>query len=133
MHWAIEYLGKPWQSGKDGPDTFDCWGLVRYVQRRHFNLELPEIRVDADNLSATVQAFSSHAERQRWSAVIAPNEGDCLLLSQHKAPTHVGVWLDVDGGGLLHAVRGAGVVFTKNSHLKSMGYHVLGAYRCLPA
>lgn len=132
MHWAMNYLGKPWVSGKQGPDAFDCWGLVRYVQRWHYNRELSEIHVDADNVRAVVKEFTSHNERQNWQAVDAPQDGDCLLLSQSKEPTHVGVWLDVDGGGLLHAVKGTGVVFSSRANIKLMGYNILGAYTCKP-
>ncbi len=130
MHWAVNYLGKPWVSGKQGPDAFDCWGLVRYVQSRHYSRELPSINVDADNVRAVIKEFTSNDERNRWHAVASPQDGDCLLLSQSKEPTHVGIWIDVDGGGLLHAVKGAGVIFTTPTNIKNMGYNILGAYRC---
>lgn len=130
MHWAFNYLGKPWESGKEGPDAFDCWGLVRYVQKLHYQRELSAIHVDADNVRAVVQAFSSNDERTRWQQVAIPQDGDCLLLSQSKEPTHVGVWLDVDGGGLLHAVKGTGVVFSSAANIRLMGYNILGAYTC---
>ncbi|HAF00379.1 MAG TPA: hypothetical protein DCG63_03705 [Methylophilaceae bacterium] len=132
MHWAFDYLGKPWVSGQHGPDAFDCWGLVRDVQKRHYNRELSEISIDADNTRAVVCAFTTHDERNFWQQITEPQDGDCLLLSQSKEPTHVGVWLNVDGGGLLHAVKGAGVVFSSTANLRLMGYHILGAYRCLP-
>ena len=130
MHWAFDYLGKPWVSGEQGPQAFDCWGLVRYVQKAHYGRDLPSIVVDADNIRAVVKEFTGNDERNRWVEVPAPADGDCLLLSQSKEPTHVGIWLDVDGGGLLHAVQGAGVVFSSQSNIKLLGYNVLGAYRC---
>jgi len=131
MHWAFNYLGLPWVSGHAGPDSFDCWGLVRYVQKNHFNLDLPSIVVEADNIRAVVKEFTGNDELKNWIKVESPLNGDCLLLSQNKEPTHVGIWLDVDSGGLLHAVQGAGVVFSSKSNLRLLGYNVLGAYRCL--
>jgi len=131
MHWAINYLGMPWHSGHEGPHSFDCWGLVRYVQKQHFNLDVPSIIVDANDIRSVVKEFCTSNERLRWHAVTNMREGDCLLMSQSKEPTHVGVWIDADGGGILHAVRGIGVVFTNLSNLKHMGYNILGAYRCL--
>jgi cell wall-associated NlpC family hydrolase len=132
MHWAFNYLGLPWVSGQDGPDAFDCWGLVRYVQKQHYGRDLSAIHVDADDVRAVVNAFNGNDERNRWHAVDAPTDGDCLLLSQSKEPTHVGVWLDVDGGGLLHAVKGTGVVFSSAANIRLMGYNILGAYTCKP-
>jgi len=131
MHWAFDYLGLPWISGHAGPGSFDCWGLVRHVQKNHFNRELPPVVVDADNVRAVVNEFTGNSERKNWLEVESPVEGDCLLLSQSKEPTHVGIWLDIDGGGLLHAVQGVGVVFSSRSNLRLLGYNVLGAYRCL--
>lgn len=131
MHWALQYLGMPWVSGHDGPDSFDCWGLVRYIQKQHFNRHVSAIAVDAENIHAVVQEFTGNAELARWRKVVHPVEGDCLLLSQNKQPTHVGIWLDVDGGGLLHAVKSSGVIFTSPANIKHMGYNVLGAYECV--
>jgi len=131
MHWAFQYLGLPWVSGHEGPNSFDCWGLVRYVQKHHFNRELSSITVDADNIRAVVKEFNNNNERNQWQLVDQATDGDCLLLSQNKEPTHVGVWLDIDSGGLLHAVRGSGVVFSSPANIKLMGYNILGAYRCL--
>lgn len=131
MHWAMDYLGKPWVNGAQGPDAFDCWGLVRYVQKLHYGRALSAIHVDADNVRAVVKEFTENNERSRWHGVDIPQDGDCLLLSQSKEPTHIGIWINVDGGGLLHAVKGAGVVFTTPANIKNMGYHVLGVYTCL--
>lgn len=130
-HWAVNYIGMPWVSGQEGPHAFDCWGLVRYVQQQHYARHLPSITVDADNIRAVVNEFNTNDERARWVQVDVPADGDCLLMSQSKEPTHVGIWLDVDGGGLLHAVQGAGVVFSSQSNIRLLGYNVLGAYRCL--
>lgn len=43
MHWAIQYLGCPWSATGEGPDSFNCWNFVRFVQARHFGRELPAI------------------------------------------------------------------------------------------
>lgn len=132
MHWAIEYIGKEWVSGANGPDAFDCWGLVRYIQKIQFQRELPIINVDADDIRAVVKAFTTHDELTKWTLQDSALNGDCVLMSQGHEPTHVGIWIDVDGGGILHAVKGAGVVFSNAASLRLMGYNLLGIYRCLP-
>ncbi len=30
-----KYIGLPWIAGASGPDTFDCWGFVRYVLKNN--------------------------------------------------------------------------------------------------
>jgi hypothetical protein len=44
----------------------------------------------------------------------------------------VGVWLDVDGGGVLHCAEGAGVVFQRSDAIKLNGWAVEGFYRFSP-
>ena len=122
-------IGLPWIAGARGPDAYDCWGLFLAVQRQHFGRELPEIPVDALDLRAVLDAFTAHPERQRWQPVSAAEEGDAVLMRQARDPVHIGVWLDIDGGGVLHAVRHAGVVFQTLAALDAHGWQIEGHYR----
>jgi hypothetical protein len=128
-YWAIAYIGRPWHAGARGPEAFDCWGLFLAIQREHFGRDLPEIPVDANDLRTVMTTFRDHPERQRWAVVSQPAEGDAVLLRQSRHPVHVGVWLAVDGGGVLHAVKDAGVVFQKLPELLLHGWRVEGYYR----
>jgi hypothetical protein len=128
-HWASLYIGKPWQSGTIGPNAYDCWGLVKTILERHYNIRVPLIKVAEDNLKAIVREFRDHPERQRWALVENPQDGNVVLLRQSRYPCHVGLWLDVDHGGILHCMQGCGVVFQKERDLKVMGWHIEGFYR----
>ena len=35
-HWATDYIGKPWVVASDGPEAYDCWGLVVAIHKRVF-------------------------------------------------------------------------------------------------
>ena len=132
LHLVNEYIGRPWVAGGRGPHEFDCWGLFLHVQRACFCRELPEIPVDATNLRAVLKGFQAHPERQRWTAVAHPHDrvdGDAVLMRQSRYPVHVGVWLGADGGGVLHCMQGAGVVFQRIEHLALHGWQVEGIYR----
>jgi hypothetical protein len=122
-------IGLPWVAGARGPEAYDCWGLFLAVQRQHFGRDLPEIPVDALNLRAVLDAFTAHPERQRWQSVSAAEEGDAVLMRQSRYPVHIGVWMDIDGGGVLHAVRHAGVVFQSLAALNAHGWRIEGHYR----
>lgn len=112
MHWALQYLGKPYQRGAQGPHAYDCWGLVRAVQSSLFGRDLPEVDVTSANMRGVVREFMTHVEHGRWAVVDQPAEGDCVELGEGRHPCHIGVWVEVDGGGVLHAVEGKGVVFS---------------------
>ncbi|MBF0453620.1 MAG: hypothetical protein HQL72_02245 [Magnetococcales bacterium] len=128
-HWAVDLIGRPWSAIGEGPDSFNCWTFVRFVQKKIFGRDLSIIPVPGDNLLQVVRTFRDHPERKGLSEVAAPDEGDCVLLRQARYPVHVGVWLEVDGGGVLHCTEGPGVVFQPLSVLPVHGWQVEGFYR----
>lgn len=125
-HWVMNYLGKPWDSGAQGPDAYDCFGLVRAVQRDFFNREMPMIVVDALNPDTVKKTFKNTDNYHNWQIVQTPIEGDCVITkSTPTTPEHVGVWVDADGGKILQCVFGSGVVLVSISATKKMiGQHL---------
>lgn len=98
-HWALALLGKPWRAGANGPDAFDCWGLVRYVFAEQKGIHFPEVN-EPDNRGVILGIAREHGFRrvqecQGWDIVIFDRPGD---------GKHVGVVLSVtDGLRFLHA------------------------------
>lgn len=129
LHWAFHLIGRPWISGHQGPDSFDCWGFFRYVQRTHFKLEVPFIDADAENFRDVAKKFGGSQERDNWISQTTPKDGDAVLMAHCKYPSHVGIWIDADGGGVLHCVRGEGVVFGTLTSLKNSGWARVEFYR----
>ena len=56
-----------------------------------------------------------------WEIADSPAHGDGVLLRDGNDP-HVGIYLDLDGGGVLHALEGKGVVFTALRDLNFLGF-----------
>ena len=136
VHWAHTYIGVPWtpeggaaSSAGALPASFNCWTFVRHVQGAHFGRTLPEIPVAGDDVAGLARAFRDSPERGRWLRVDAPAEGDCVLLRQARYPIHVGVWIAADGGGVLHCIKGPGVVFQKPKDVVAHGWRIEGFYR----
>ena len=121
------YIGLPWVEGGRGPDSFDCWGLLSWVQARYFGRVLPELPCMPD---ATRDLYKTQMESGAWSIIDRPIHGCGVLLRGGDRP-HVGVYLDLDGGGVLHAQEGAGVVFTAKQQLRMVGYGRASWYRFL--
>ena len=119
-----EYLWKPWKVGAVGPDAYDCWGLLRAVRLAHFGGGIPACVLGDE-------ARALHAEKLRsgeWEIVQVPVHGDGVLMREGSEP-HVGIYLDIDGGGVLHAMRGHGVIFTHMRELRIMGFGRCQFYR----
>lgn len=129
VHWAFSYLGTPWVSGGDGTHGFDCYTFMRHIQRVHFGIEMPVIDTNTEDYRAVANAMHRHDEKQHWIKVQVPQEGDSVLLAHAKYPSHAGVYLEADGGGVLHCVRGEGVVFSRCSSLILSGWGHLEYYR----
>ena len=112
------YVGLPWMSGARGPDAFDCWGLLAWVEREHYGIALPERSIDPE---AMLSVYRAQIDSRRWRVVSRPSDGCGVLLRGGDRP-HVGVYLSNDGGGVLHASEGVGVVYTRKQYLEGAGY-----------
>lgn len=123
-HWASAYIGEDWVRGVN-----DCWGFCRRVWLEQFGLAVPIIDVDTENALMVAQAFRDHTERARWYEIIEPREGDAVLMAHYRYASHVGIWIDADGGGVLHCEKGAGVVFSTRQALARAGWRGLRFYR----
>lgn len=117
--WA-DYLGIPWAAGAQGPDEFDCMGFFKMLQGKHFGIEVPRIIApDYENPEVLADLFGKHEERAQWLRIDKPKHGCAVIVHR---PMHIGTWLDVDGGGVLHCLRGPGVIFTTDSAWPVSGF-----------
>lgn len=131
MHWASEYIGIPYSETGEGPDSYYCWSFFRFVEKKHFGRDLPQIP-NEDALLAAARSIRDNPVRDEWELTDNPKDGDAVLLRQARYPIHIGVWLSVDGHpGLLHCVRRSGVVFQKIEDLPGSGWRVEGYYSYL--
>ena len=134
-HWATKYIGIDWEAGAQGvgasgAPAFDCWSFFRHVQAVHFGIEVPIISASSyDDAGEIVSLVNGHAERGRWASLPIPigrKEGDGVIVHR---PLHIGLWLAVDGGGVLHCVRGIGVIFTRDRVWPHSGFGRREFYR----
>lgn len=125
-HWSERYLGEPWLSGEH-----DCWQFFRRVQREQFGFDIPEVDLpfDAGNTLSCARALTEGRECDKWSETDRPTEGCAVLLARGTRPTHVGVWVDANGGAVLHCARGSGVVLQDLASLNRHGWGGMRFYR----
>jgi cell wall-associated NlpC family hydrolase len=108
---ADRYLGRPFRWGADGPDAFDCYGLVCAVLRDEFGVECPPLVGSRAPMRTHEFAAQVEAADCPWSPVLGePSPGDVLAMSvpgPHGDELHVGI---VTGPGtMLHTTSAAGV------------------------
>lgn len=130
MHWATDYIGIPWEFGGRDPKGLDCYGLFRYVQEKHYGLELIEIEISEYNSHNVIKEFDSSLEFESWVEVDTPKDGDAVLLRMSKYPNHVGIWIeDGETTGVLHTVEKTGAMFSNRQNLEKAGWKVARFYR----
>ena len=128
-HWAASYIGKPWRSGAAGPAAYDCHGIVRAVYADQCGVLLPVVEANALSVRDVVCAMHRY-DYSDWLEISAPAlDFDVVEMSLHHWPHHVGVYLALDGGGVLTSVEGTGVVFQSLSSLKNHGWNITNVYR----
>lgn len=126
LHAAASFVNAvidtPYAEGGNGPDAFDCWGLTRVCQGELFGRHLPIIMVDPKNLRAVIEAMENNAARTAWMEVEEPRHGDIVTLARHDHPAHIGTYLAVDRGGVLHTTQDYGVAFDQITALRAQGW-----------
>lgn len=124
-HWACKYIGEPWVLGKHECGHFFC-----KVQKEVFDLDVQVIDADALSLLSCARAMSGkHPEFANWVDVSEPKDGDAIQMSHSKHPHHIGLWVDVDGGGVLHCCEDTGVIFSSRQNLRLAGWNIASIKR----
>ncbi len=90
--YAYKFLGVPYQWGGNGPNTFDCSGLTRYVYAAN-GISLPRVAQDQMNAGTPVSN---------------PQPGDLVFFGSGGYAYHVGIY--VGNNSYLHAPQDNEVV-----------------------
>ena len=95
-------------------------GFFGHIQRTNFGISVPTIIApNYDDPNTLANLFKTHGERAMWSRIDWPEHGCAVIVHN---PLHIGTWLDMDGGGVLHCVKGVGVVYTHGAAWPSSGF-----------
>lgn len=122
LAYVNSLVGKSWEIGAHGPEEFDCWGLVWAVQKNVFGRELPRVEnPPTDNLRHLMKFIAVHPARKQWK-VGQKHHGALVEMAYSDVTFHVGVFLDVDGGGIIHSQRRVGVCWDRESALLAAGW-----------
>ena len=92
LDFAHQQLGKPYVWGAQGPNSFDCSGLIYYVYKNAANITLPRTSVEQSKFGTTVSKSNLKAGDLVFFDTNGPNNG---------AVSHVGIY--AGGGQLIHA------------------------------
>ena len=101
VDWARKYIGLDYKLGAIGPDKFDCWGLVVWIYRNEFDLDINDgifYLTKEDRVEQLRQHIGS------WIKIDDPIPGDCILILIGGKLPHCGVY--VGDNKMIHTIDG---------------------------
>lgn len=109
-NWLIEDLNKPWEAFQYGPNSFDCWGYLHHAFKKAKGIDLPRFQyVDPSESKTVIETFRDNVDQNLWRKTYQPKDFCAVLMGRSKFPVHCGIYLNVDGGVIVHCSEGVGV------------------------
>jgi murein DD-endopeptidase len=122
----VDLIGLPFRYHGRGPKTYDCFGIVKEINRR-LGIEVFDRKYTPDDLSIT-KTVDADLATNRWNKSEI-GAGATLLFRRGLAAVHVGVAIDLDR--FIHASDDHGSVLVSRLDTGTQPYRsfLLGAYR----
>lgn len=128
--WWVQYIGRPFAEKGRGPDSFDCWGLLKWIYGND-HPDRPHVPgyeefYDSTNDRDTLGRVIFEQRQARWREVETPQQFDAVLLRMRGVPMHVGVV--TKPGYMIHCALGIGTVHERYDSLRWQN-KILGFFR----
>lgn len=107
----LDLVGAPFKDGGRGPDSYDCWGLVREIYKR-YGYNLPDYDIGCYEILKVTEKIEN--SRAFWKQHRPPNlPVPCLVAFKVSSPmvNHVGVY--IGSGKFIHTREKAGAVIER--------------------
>jgi cell wall-associated NlpC family hydrolase len=83
-----ELIGIPFERGGRGPDSFDCYGLCRYIIERDQGVKVPDYGAPED--AGMIHALMV-GSREFWRRLDYPKEGALVMFKTGRFIAHCGI------------------------------------------
>jgi hypothetical protein len=121
-NFVASYIGRPYS--KTG---LHCWELVRRAQAEIFGRTLPAVIEHPGTKIGVARLMARRDSHPGWRRVDAPAHGAVVFMTRaghgpERAAIHSGIYLALDGGGVLHTDDPHGVVFESLTELRARNW-----------
>lgn len=124
LHWAYSYLGKPYVENTEGPDTYDCWGLVREICAKRIDCDMPLLNIGRDdNYEAVTKAIRG------WEKIEPPYQEYDILTMRTAFGRHIGICIKANGQVMLLHAEVPQVQVVEIQKLAQRGYKDVQGWR----
>lgn len=127
--WIETYLRAPFRDDAYGEDGhFDCYGLAWHVATHQGGQTWPRFDDMEGQMARINAAIRGQELSEDWLEVPMPQEFDIVVMRRADEAYHVGIWLNVDGGKVLHTSP-KGVYCTDLNALRRMQFRNITFHR----
>lgn len=123
-HWSEKYLDSVYQKGQQ-----DCWTVFCDIQNDIFNKNIKNIAFGEISDLNTRKEFLKHPLRQRFKQVTIPVDGCAVFMSKGKYTSHIGTFLNIGEGKVLHCIEYSGTIIQNLSLVKASGWNIIGFFK----
>lgn len=128
-HWAAKYIGIPYARGARGPYQYDCWGIIQLIYSNEKGISLPEMPgISAEDLRAIHNCILEESKHD-WQETAIPKEGCVVVMGSQVVMHHVGIWIDCDGGKVLHNRAGQNTIAESIRRIRLKGMKRIKFYQ----
>lgn len=128
-HWATKYIGLPYAEGGRDRKGLDCWGLLRLIYKDEKGVLLPDLPGITTEGPLAIAHQIAAQEKEGWQEVPSPQDCDAVAMSLKNALHHVGIWVDADGGKVIHSWKPFCVVADTIPWLRVKGIRTIRFFR----
>lgn len=118
-------LGIPYRlNSYDRKKGLDCWSCTKILQLEAFGRELPDFQADS-TIKSFVRNIAEGKGLVNWVSIPEPVHGCIVELSTGFVPHHIGTYMVLPQykiNGLVHCLKGAGVVYDPWITMKAAGW-----------
>jgi len=99
VDWAKKYIGMEYRLGHTGPNYFDCWGVVVWIYKQEYGININE---GIYYITKEDRAIQLRKHIGSWIKVTRPRPGDGILFMVGGKLPHCGIY--VGDGKMLHSL-----------------------------
>lgn len=129
MHWAAKYIELKYEPAARGPKTVDCWGLIYLVYREQFKTQLPEHPGICEHDTVQAARLIERGIELDWIRIANPFDGVLVAMSERTAIHHIGLYINGDGGYVMHCRPSLNVACQRIRDIRRSGMKRIEFYR----
>lgn len=124
-----DWVRLPYSTGEQSFSAgFNCWGLMQTFLACATGQLVHECDVDYTDAEACAAEAEKQFAKELWLPIEYPQSFCVVQMTHAEVPHHVGVYVPINGGMILHTTATTGSIYSKRHQLAELGFRIVGFY-----